>query len=280
MTNHPPDRVVEGFGAYGEPEPTGPVWDDGVRYGDVVVSQVADAQRAAWSAKVREVLGGYGVTVAKPVRTSDGRHVLGGWQARQWAPGAVSARADEAVVASIRLEEELAGLERPRFLSRSADEPFGICDRAVWAEDPASELERVLDMSSVPTSHAAESLSMAAQLTRLRGELLEDTHWQVCHGDPVATMLFDGSVAPVVTDIVPRWAPAGWTPALATVDSLAWGLSDEGLPDRFDHLRNWNQLLVRAVLYRLFVHAVHPDADEGSWAGLARAAELIRSRFE
>lgn len=279
MTNHPPDRVVEGFGAYGAPEPAGPVWDDGIRYGDVVVSQVADAQRAAWSAKVREVLGGFGVTVARPVRTSDGRHVLGGWQARQWSAGEISARADEAVVAAIRLEEELDGLERPRFLTRSTDEPFSVCDRAVWADDPAAELERVLDMSSVPAAHAAEALVMAAQLTRLRGPL-EDTSWQVCHGDPVATMLFDGSATPVVTDIVPRWAPTGWTPALATVDSLVWGLGDDELPDRFDHLLNWNQLLVRAVLYRLFVHAVHPDSGEASWGGLARAAELVRSRFE
>lgn len=78
MTGTPPAHVPEAFGVSGSPEPAGPAWDDGWIYGDVVISAVADSSRAAWSAKLLEMLVVDGVDVAHPVRTSDGRHVLAG----------------------------------------------------------------------------------------------------------------------------------------------------------------------------------------------------------
>ncbi|WP_448851403.1 TIGR02569 family protein [Corynebacterium sp. 335C] len=274
MTLHPPSHVLDGFGAIGAPEPAGPAWDDGLRYGDMVLSRVADGPVAAWSAKVRSALSADRVAAVRSHRTSDGRHVLAGWQARQWAPGAPARRFDEAVVAAIALEEALAGLQRPRFLSAARGDVFSACDRAAWAHDPASELERVLDAESVPGEDAAAALAAATALMEERRPV--DAPDRPAHGDPLATMLFDGAAVPVVTDIVPRWRPAGWTPALVVADALAWGGADEGLPARFARLPHWDQLLIRAVMYRLFVHAAHPDANPTAWAGLSRAAEIVR----
>lgn len=278
MTLHPPSHVIDGFGAIGAPEPAGPAWDDGLRYGDVVLSRVADAPVAAWSAKVRSALPAGGVAAVRSHRTSDGRHVLAGWQARQWAPGAPARRFDEAVVAAIALEEALAGLQRPRFLSAGRGDVFFVCDRAAWADDPVAELGRILDPDSVPGQDAAAALSAAAPLIELRRPV--DAPDRPAHGDPLATMLFDGSATPVVTDIVPRWRPAGWTPALVVADALAFGGADDGLPGRFAHLPHWDQLLLRAVLYRLFVHAAHPEARPTAWPGLSRAAGIVRGVAE
>ena len=36
-------------------------------------------------------------------------------------------------------------------------------------------------------------------------------------------------------------------------------------------------MMVRAVLYRLFIHALHPDAKEGSLVGLGRMVEVVRA---
>ncbi|MBV7294841.1 TIGR02569 family protein [Corynebacterium sp. TAE3-ERU12] len=275
MTQLPPPHVLEAFGAYGNPEPAGPAWDDGYQYGNIVVSRVADSQRAAWSAKVREVLAADGVSVARPVRTTDGRHVLGGWQARHFAPGAPALRADELIVASSRLEDALSGLARPRFLARSPEDVFGVCDRAAWVNDPAAELEKVLDVSTVPSADAADALAAAAELTRLRRDFDAEEH--ICHADPLATTIFDGANVPVVTDLVPCWHPAGYTPALAAVDALIFGGADEGLLRRFTHIPHWHQQVLRAMLYRLFIHAVHPDAALTNWRGLSRAAELVKA---
>lgn len=279
MTAHPPPHVLEAFGAFGAPEPAGPAWDDGWRYGTVVVSRVADAQRAAWSAKVREVLAVDGAAVTRPVRGTDGRHVIGGWQARHHAPGAPAARPDELIVAMCRLEEALADLARPRFLAGPAEGVFDVCDRAAWAADPAGELERVLDVAAVPRADAAAALGVAAELTGLRGGLDAAGAEQVGHADPLATTVFDGAAAPTVVDLVPCWRPRGWTPALAAVDALSRGGADEALLARFDHLPDWDQLVLRAMLYRLFAHAVHPGAEPAAARGLTRAAELVKARF-
>ncbi|WP_298088858.1 TIGR02569 family protein [uncultured Corynebacterium sp.] len=284
MTRTPPPHVLEAFGVSGGlPEPAGPAWDDGWVYGEVVVSAVADASRAAWSAKMCESLAVDGVRVAHPVRTSDGRHVLAGWRARQHVPGRPEIRPDETLVACTRLEAALADVERPRFLAQAGTTVFDVCDRAAWADDPVPLLEQILDPGAVPREDEAEALSLAAGLLGLRGELRADG--QLVHGDPVGTMVFDGSAPAVVTDLVPRWHPEGWTPAVAAIDYLAWGGADDDLLDRFDHIGaaedagRWNALLTRAIVHRLFLHAVHPDSNVAAWRGLARAAELMKARL-
>lgn len=277
MTGLPPAHVPEAFGVSGTPEPAGAAWDDGWIYGDTVISAVPDSSRAAWSAKVLEALAVDGVEVAHPVRTSDGRHVLAGWRARQHRPGRPEPRADEAIVACGRLEEALADVQRPRFLAQSGGDVFDVCDRAAWAEDPIEQLEGLLDPEAVPRGDAAEALAAAGGLIGLRGQLRAEG--QLVHGDPVGTLLFDGAAAPLFVDLVPRWHPAGWSRAVAAVDALAWGGADEDLLGRFDHVPDWDGLLARAICNRLFLHAAHPESRPAAWRGLARAAELVRARL-
>jgi hypothetical protein len=59
------------------------------------------------------------------------------------------------------------------------------------------------------------------------------------------------------------------------VDALAWGGADVGLLHRWAHLDEWPQMMLRAVLHRLALHAQHPDASERTLAGLERAAGLV-----
>lgn len=277
MTRMPPAHVSDAFGASGTPVPAGPAWDDGWIFGDTVISAVADPSRAAWSAKVLESLAVDGAEVAHPVRTSDGRHVLSGWRARQHRPGRPEPRADETIVACGRLEEALADVERPRFLARGGGDVFDVCDRAAWAEDPIAQLEEFLDPDAVPRGDAAEALAAAGGMIGLRGQVRAEG--QLEHGDPVGTVLYDGSAPPLFVDLVPRWHPAGWTRAVAAVDAVAWGGADEDLLRRFDHVPHWDGLLARAICNRLFLHAAHPESRPAAWRGLARATEMVRARL-
>lgn len=65
-------------------------WEDGWRFGEVVLSLVADHARAAWSAKVRETLFVDGLRLARPVRSTDGRFVVSGWRADTYVAGTPS----------------------------------------------------------------------------------------------------------------------------------------------------------------------------------------------
>ena len=73
----PPEHVLSAFhaetGATGtrraQGDQLGPVWDNGIKVGDVVYSQAGPF--AAWSAKVRERLSVQGARVSRPVLSSD-----------------------------------------------------------------------------------------------------------------------------------------------------------------------------------------------------------------
>lgn len=181
-------------------------------------------------------------------------------------------------MAAGRVEESLASIERPQFLLDKEPDYFVMCNRAAWDSDPIGILEQLLDADSVPRADCAEALTISGDLLQLRAEMVVPTELlQVCHADLVGTLLYDGTAAPVLTDIVPAWHVRGWTAALAAVDCLSMMGADEELLRRFDHLPDFGQLLVRAMCYRLFVHAVSPESQPGAYRGLFRAASLVRA---
>jgi len=99
------------------------------------------------------------------------------------------------------------------------------------------------------------------------------------HGDLFGTVLFAGSAAPGVTELTPYWRPAPWASGVAVVDALAWGGADDGLLTRWAHLPEWPQMLLRALLFRLAVHALHPRSTPEAFEGLQYAADLVRQRL-
>ena len=92
-------------------------------------------------------------------------------------------------------------------------------------------------------------------------------------------VLFDDADVPALIDLVPAWRPKEWSAAVIVVDAVAWGGADEALIDRWSHLEDWSQMLLRAVLHRLALHAQHPDASTRTLAGLERAADLVGARL-
>lgn len=276
----PPVHVQSGFGVSElTPHEVGPAWDCGWRFAETVLSPVPDHPRAAWSGKVRESLDPDGVRIARPLRTSDGRHVMAGWQARFYIPGAPAPRVDEVVGVALRLSEALAQLSRPRFLTEHPTMPldevdvFAVAESAAWAPDPIAALEGYLDATVVPRTDVAEALRLAGRLADRRQDIhLPD---QIVHADLLATTIFADTATPAVTDLVPVWRPAQWSAALVVVDGLNSGSVDDGIIERWRHLPEWPQLLLRALLYRLFVHCLHPAAKESAWRGLHRAGTVL-----
>jgi uncharacterized protein (TIGR02569 family) len=99
------------------------------------------------------------------------------------------------------------------------------------------------------------------------------------HAELFGAVLFDAEGVPALIDLVPAWRPKEWSAAVIVVDAVAWGGADEGLLDRWSHLEAWPQMLLRAVLHRLALHAQHPDSSPRTLAGLERAADLVGTRL-
>jgi uncharacterized protein (TIGR02569 family) len=277
IDERPPDHVLAAFGLKdADPQP---LWDGGWRYGEIVLSQVADHARAAWSAKVRENLFVEGLRLARPVRSTDGRYVVAGWRADTYVAGAPEARHDEVVSVGVRLHEETAALERPRFLTQAPVPPwtevdvFTVADRAAWDDRPLQTLP--LGAPPLPDSpDRDQSIELLTQLAGLRRPT--DSPNQLVHGDLYGTVLFAGTAAPGITDIAPYWRPASWAAGVAVVDALSWGDADDELIERWDDLPEWPQMLLRALIFRLAVHVLHPRSTPEAFAGLRRTAALVR----
>ncbi len=276
----PPQHVIGTFGLRDvAPVALGADWDGGWRLGDVVLSPVADHARGAWSAKVRETLAVEGVRLARPVRSTDGRYVVSGWRADPYIEGVPEPRHDEVVALATRLHVATSQLEKPRFLTQTPVAPwsdvdvFVAADRAAWEQVPFRSARA--GGAVEPTSpDGVRSVEVIGQLATLRRPVREPD--QLVHGDLFGTVLFDGVQAPGITDITPYWRPASWAAAVVVVDALSWGGADDGLIGRWEDLPEWPQMLLRAVMFRLAVHALHPRSTAEAFPGLARTADLVR----
>lgn len=280
MTEQPPDHVLAAFGlGSATSTPLGSGWEGGHRYGEVVLSMVADHARAAWSAKVRETLFVDGLRLARPVRSTDGRFVVSGWRADTYVAGSPEPRYDEVVSAAVRLHEASAKLERPRFLTQPPVAPwadvdvFVAADRAAWEDRPLHSLPSGARLTP-GSPDGQKSIELLNELAELRRPTRSPN--QLVHGDLYGTVLFAGAAAPGITDITPYWRPTSWAAGVAVVDALSWGGADDGLIDRWEALPEWPQMLLRALMFRLAVHALHPRSTAAAFPGLARTTALVR----
>ncbi|MHA6796509.1 TIGR02569 family protein [Pseudonocardia bannensis] len=264
VTDALPQHVRIAFGVPDqEPRPVAWAGQRAWQCGDALIRPVSDNAVAAWSAGVLDGLEVDGVRLARPLRSSDGRWVVAGWAACRFLPGTAEPRHDEVVAASMRLHVATARVLRPRLL----DDRDDLLSRSVSAA--FGERRLTLD----PATGGALFMDLAAYRRPVR--LVP----QVVHGELFGSVLFDDEGAPAVLDLVPFWRPAEWAAAVIVVDALAWGGADEGLLERWAHLDEWPQALLRAVLYRLALHAQHPEASVRTLAGLERAAGLVVGRL-
>lgn len=125
-----------------------------------------------------------------------------------------------------------------------------------------------------PGSGPQRSIDLINQLAGLRKPTKSPN--QLVHGDLYGTVLFAGTAPPGITDITPYWRPASWAAGVAVVDALSWGASDDGLIERWNALPEWPQMLLRALMFRLAVYALHPRSTAEAFPGLAHTAALVR----
>jgi uncharacterized protein (TIGR02569 family) len=150
---------------------------------------------------------------------------------------------------------------------------FIAADRAAWEERPLQSLPPGARVAP-GSADGQRSVELINQLAALRRATKSPN--QLVHGDLYGTVLFAGTAAPGITDITPYWRPASWAAGVAVVDALSWGEADDGLIERWSPMPEWPQMLLRALMFRLAVHALHPRSTAAAFPGLARTAALVR----
>lgn len=243
----PPNHVCEAFQTPKEvPAPLGHAWDNGTKIGDMALSQATPT--ALWSAKVRAGLSVEGARIARPILSTDGRYTVAGWKASAWSQGDLARRVDETALLALKLADSLASVPAP---TAQRDDVFARAEAAAWQE----------------TGEAYRSLA-------------PDTELCVGHADLLASTIFHHLLPPTIVDLVPTAVlrPRGYTCALVIVDGMIAGAVDDSICDRFAHIRDIDQLLLRAVAYRRHVNNLHPEAKANTRSHINRVEDLLVSR--
>lgn len=260
----PPVHVVAAFGADGFagerlPGTSRRVW----RHGDVVLRPARDAVSTAWAASVLESLRVSDMRVARPVRSLDGRWVVGGWRAERFLSGRPAARFDGIVATAFNLDRALQQVAAPRFVLERADW-YGWVDRLSW------------DSEADPGALLGDSAAAQLWFEIASGRIPVDARRQVIHGDLFGNVLFAGSAPPAVIDFSPLARPAGFAAALVVVDSVAWGGAPVALATDSADVPHWGQLLRRACLFRLAMVLTHVRATAQAEEQITAAIEMLR----
>jgi uncharacterized protein (TIGR02569 family) len=253
-----PEAVLAAFGATGvDPVPLsggrGTAW----RAGHVVLKPADSVREGRWFADVYDALSGPGFRVPRPVRAVTGDWVEHGWTAWQLVAGApadwsgVSPRWPELIAVSRALHAALAGASVPEWRA-TMENPWMIGDQVAWGErDPGP----LLGPAAGPIAGQVRLL-----LAALRPVDLPD---QLIHADLAGNVLFADGVPPAVIDFSPLYRPAGLPLAIVAVDALMWHRARPEVLGQLASEQELDQLLARALVYRLVTEVVMREGMAG-----------------
>lgn len=230
-----------------------------VRAGDLVLKPQPDEALVIWHAQLCERVTGSGFRFPAPVRSVDGRLVVDGWYALEFAAGDPIPEAEGTVAAwltviacSRAFHAAVADEVRPAALLDARTDHWAVADRAAWGEGD-------------PEGIGPRSRELLRGMRKLVCD--EGLTPQVIHGDLAGNVLFAAEDAPAVIDLSPYWRPAEYADAVVVADALLWWRADPALiaaahPPRLT-LAQWRSLLARALIFRLLAFdEIHSDAHE------------------
>ncbi|MFA3877737.1 aminoglycoside phosphotransferase [Streptomyces sp. MMCC 100] len=223
-----------------------------------------------WAASLFEKLApDSGFRLPRPLRTADGRTVVDGWTASELLTGEPGPQGRWAQVLSAgrAFHAALRQLPRPDFLDRHTH-PWAVADRVAWGEQ---DTDVIKDLSTPFTN-----------LLELWRPVRQDEA-QLIHGDLTGNVLFAADASPAVIDFSPYWRPPVFAEAIVVADGLLWfDLPSELVAGGSDH-PDWQQMLIRALLFRLVAHSESTRPSQQAQTGeperYARATGIVERQF-
>jgi uncharacterized protein (TIGR02569 family) len=215
---------------------SGYTWTDG----RLVLKPVGCVPEHAWVCGVYATWTAAQVRVPEPVlprRPQEAGWSCDGWGAHVFMPGRdaeLPRELDGVREASDAFHRCIRDLPRPGFMD-SRDDPWAFGDRLAWEGAQPEGDQETLEVIGRLRGHLAPVASPA----------------QVIHGDILPNVLLGHGLPPAVIDWPPYFRPAGLANAIAATDAVTFRAAPLSLLDEWASGEDWNQLLIRALLYRL-----------------------------
>lgn len=237
----PTARAIDAFGVRAEslrrfPGGAGHAWTDG----RLVLKPVGYTPEHDWVCEVYSSWTCSDVRVPEPVAPRSVTET--GWSAARWGahvfvPGHdldLTRDLSRVKEASDAFHRAVGQLVRPSWMDRR-DDPWAYGDRLAW--------EGAEPQGDVATLDLIERLRAASTPVTDPG--------QVIHGDILPNVLVEEGRAPAVIDWPPYFRPVGMANAVAATDAVTFRGAPASLLDEWETGQDWNQVLIRALLYRL-----------------------------
>ena len=245
-TDEPSEVALEAFGLRDRPTRLeggqGRTWVSG----PVVLKPVGLIEEATWIAETLSHLPTNGFRIERPVRTVNGKWFADGWCGWERLQGEhdTKQRWDQVIQVTENFHQELQGLERPAFLD-IRHSPWDAGDLAAWGGA----------VVALPAPIGPLVNDLCSSLRAL------DLPSQVIHGDMPRNVLFAEGLPPAVIDFSPYFRPAGFASAIVIVDALTWYGAEASILGLVRHVPEIDDLLIRAVIYRLVTTATAYPGD-------------------
>jgi uncharacterized protein (TIGR02569 family) len=236
-TAFPSPEVLASFGLANLPVlPVAGGQGDTFRVADLALKRAHDPRQTEWLSAILEKIPEQNFRIARPIRARSGDFAVDRWSAARWIEG--DTKIENWIDAIAALDAFHAALrhvpDSPHL--RRADTPYTRADDLVWSN-------QLPDATLGPT---------ADRLFYLRRPL--DLPAQLIQGDPSeGNLLFAPNLPPAIIDIAPYWHPSDYSVAMLIADGIAWSAAPLTLLDLANSRPEMPQLLLRAVLFRLYV---------------------------
>jgi hypothetical protein len=238
----PTPRAVRAFEVREEalrslPGGAGYNWTDG----RLVLKPVGYVPEHDWVCGVYAAWDSDTVRVPEPVApragTRNSHWSVEGWAAHVFVPGRDTDLVSELAQvkeASDAFHADVMKLPRPDFMNVRND-PWAFGDRVAWeAAKPVGD-QRTLEVICALTDRLTPVTSSA----------------QPVHGDILPNVLVAEELPPAVIDWPVYFRPVGMANAIAATDALTFRGAPHALLDEWATGEDWDQMLIRALLYRL-----------------------------
>jgi uncharacterized protein (TIGR02569 family) len=264
--------VLDAFNIQASPEQLSGGSQPTFKAGNVVLKRVKETslennhspELIQWIAAFSQALKQDGFRFPKALQTKAGKWITkDGWTAWTVVEGRHSTKADVVGVIAgiIAFHKALAGIQKNPLMDENQT-AWGKADRWCWGEKPE------------PIHPIVEPLVHTLYELRRPVEGLKD---QLIHGDlSLANILIAPHLPPAFLDLSPFWRPVEFALGMYA-NWVGPRQGDKAVLNYFEHMKAFDQMLIRASIRMLLVMHVLGDLEDWETCSEKKAAELVIS---
>ncbi|MFA5188013.1 MAG: phosphotransferase [Patescibacteria group bacterium] len=247
--NFPPQKVLHAFNLTGDPILLSGGQGNSFLVDNVVLKPTKDVQEASWLAEINNSLISNEFRVPKPIRANDNSWVFEGWTANTFLSGEhIPGNYSGVIDVSKVFHKALIGIPKPDFFDQR-NTVWSVADKIAWGELPLPDF-------------ALTNNPLLKIFKLLRKNELPN---QLIHGDMgIGNVLFDKKLPPAVIDFSPYFRPADFAIAIMMIDALVFENADKSILNLGKDFKDFNQLLLRALVRRICEYIGHQTHKEAS----------------